>query len=425
VNTETDNPQADGITRRRRKAPQRRVPTVINQPERKRFLFGLGGELNHREREAAKERIAFFFGIGLAVIVAAILGWGIIHDAVIQPYQTSQANAKPVAKIGSYTVSTGYFKRFVHFQSVQLQNTITQLQQQESQLTGNKKAAAQLAQVQSQLSVEQNALTTLPQDSLTQLINGQTALQRAKQAGVTVKKSEVDKAMLAVERSTGGKDYYQQFLKQGQLSDAELRQLVTSQLAEQKVQAKLSKTINPTTTKVRASHILVKSKSLAEKLLKEAEHGANFAALAKKYSTDKASAKLGGDLGYFAQHTMVAPFDAAAFSMKVGQIRLVHSTFGYHVIKVTGRERVKMTSTELTNAKQSVYSTWLAKQQAIIGVQKYIKTADLPGQNEIPTPSTATNPLQSLPQTQPQAPPVQVKPGKSTKTTKPKSTTKP
>jgi foldase protein PrsA len=407
VNPQTDNPQIENVARRRRKAPQRRVPTVINKPERKKFLFGLGGELNHREREAAKERIAFFGGITLAVVVAAILGWGILHDAVIKPYQESQANAKPVAKIGNYVVTTGYFKRFVHFQAIQIQNTITQLQQQESQLQGPKNTA-QLQQVQSQLSLEQSRLSTLPQDSLTQLIGSQTALQTYKSAGVKLKKAEVDKAMLAVQKSTGGKDFYKQFLQQGQISDSELRQLVTAQLVQQKIQDKLKKSVNPHTTKVRASHILVKKKSLAEKLLAKAKHGANFAALARKYSTDTASAKKGGDLGYFAPHTMVAPFDKAAFSMKVGQIRLVHSTFGYHIIKVTGRERVKMTGADLANAQQNAYSVWLQKQEAKIGVQKYIKASDLPGKDEIPTP-VATAPVV------PQAPvPIQATPGKST-----------
>jgi foldase protein PrsA len=401
VNVPSEGAQPGGSGRRRRRAaPVRRVPTVINEPERRRVLFGLGGELNHREREAMKERIALFGGIALAVIVAAVLGFGILHDAVIVPYQQSQANAKPVAKIGSFTLTTGYFKRYVHFNSTQLQQQITQGQQEEAQLTGAKNAA-QLSQVQQQVAVYQSQLQTLPQDSLTQVINGQTVLQRYAAAGVKVTPAEVNKQLQQVEKSTGGKDLFKQFLATSELSQAELTQLIKVQILENKLQTKLGATVKTTETKVRASHILVKKKSLAETLLTKAKNGANFAALAKKYSTDTGSAKKGGDLGYFAKSAMVAPFAKEAFSLKVGQIGLAHSQFGWHVIKVTGRKVAKMSSTELSNAKSSAYTTWLQQQQAIIGVQKYIKTADLPGKDEIPT----VNPLTNVQPTVPVIPP--------------------
>ncbi len=416
MSTQSDEAQSDGISRRKRRAPQRRVPTVINEPERRPFLFGLGGELNHREREMMKERVALFGGIALAVIVAAILGWGLLWDNVITPIQQSQANSKPVAKIGSYTISTGYFKRFVHFQSLQLQSNISTLQQQEAQLTGAKNAA-QLSLVQQQISQAQSQLQSLTSGSLTELLDAQTALQRYHAAGVTLKPSEVSKAMTDVKKSQGGKDYFNKFLSDSELSYGELQQIVTAQILQTKIQTAVGKTVNRFTTKVRASHILVKSKTLAQQLLAKAQHGANFAALAQKYSIDKASAKVGGDLGYFAPHTMVAPFDKAAFSMKVGEIRLVHSQYGWHIIKVTGREKAKVTGSALTQEQQTAYGTWLQKQQAVLGVQKFIKAADLPGQNEIPT----VNPL-----TQATSPAVVTTPvAVSTVGAKPKATAKP
>ena len=69
---------------------------------------------------------------------------------------------------------------------------------------------------------------------------------------------------------------------------------------------------------MRASHILFKTdgkddaavKAQAEKVLKEAKSGADFAALAKKYSEDEATAKNGGDLDYFGRGRMVPEFDA-------------------------------------------------------------------------------------------------------------------
>jgi peptidyl-prolyl cis-trans isomerase C len=110
--------------------------------------------------------------------------------------------------------------------------------------------------------------------------------------------------------------------------------------------------------KVRASHILaavldenrkpksdeekIKAKQKIEEVQKELKKpGADFAELANKYS-DCPSKNRGGDLNFFKREGMVAPFSAAAFSMKVGQISdVVETKFGYHIIKVTERKEAQ------------------------------------------------------------------------------------
>lgn len=91
---------------------------------------------------------------------------------------------------------------------------------------------------------------------------------------------------------------------------------------------------------VRASHILVTDKTLADNLLAQVKAGGDFAALAQANSTDPGSKDKGGDLGYFGRGAMVAPFDAAAFSNDGLVPDLVQSQFGYHIIKVTGSKSV-------------------------------------------------------------------------------------
>jgi peptidyl-prolyl cis-trans isomerase D len=82
----------------------------------------------------------------------------------------------------------------------------------------------------------------------------------------------------------------------------------------------------------------------AEQVLKEAKEGKDFAKLAQTYSEDTASAKKGGDLGFFARGVMVKPFEEAAFALSPGQISdLVRTPFGFHIIKV---EEVKEERTQ-------------------------------------------------------------------------------
>ncbi len=89
---------------------------------------------------------------------------------------------------------------------------------------------------------------------------------------------------------------------------------------------------------IRASHILFDEgqKKLAEQVLKRAQNGEDFAALAKQYSTCPTGPK-GGDLGFFKHGQMVPAFDAVAFATPKGQINpaLVQTRFGWHIIKVS------------------------------------------------------------------------------------------
>jgi len=99
---------------------------------------------------------------------------------------------------------------------------------------------------------------------------------------------------------------------------------------------------------VNASHILLKvedpskdaaAKSRAEEVLKQVNAGGDFAELARKYSEDTGSAQQGGNLGSFPRGRMVSEFDNAAFALKPGEVSgLVKTQFGYHIIKVLGRE---------------------------------------------------------------------------------------
>lgn len=100
-------------------------------------------------------------------------------------------------------------------------------------------------------------------------------------------------------------------------------------------------------TEVQASHILIcyfgakgctderardEARTLAYDVQTQAT-AANFAELAKQYSTDPGSASSGGDLGWVKQGQMVAPFESALFALRDGRISdVVETEFGYHIV---------------------------------------------------------------------------------------------
>jgi peptidyl-prolyl cis-trans isomerase C len=108
-------------------------------------------------------------------------------------------------------------------------------------------------------------------------------------------------------------------------------------------QAKAYYDANPdrySTTTIKARHILVKDESKASELHAQlTENPQQFADLAKANSVDTASARKGGDLGFFGRGRMVPEFEAAAFAMKTpGQIsEIVKTPYGYHIIQLEER----------------------------------------------------------------------------------------
>jgi parvulin-like peptidyl-prolyl isomerase len=90
-------------------------------------------------------------------------------------------------------------------------------------------------------------------------------------------------------------------------------------------------------SKIRASHILCKTKPEAQEIIERLKSGAEFEEIAKSGSLCP-SGKRGGDLGFFGKGMMVREFEKEAYSLKKGEttIEPVKTEFGWHVIKRTG-----------------------------------------------------------------------------------------
>ncbi len=102
---------------------------------------------------------------------------------------------------------------------------------------------------------------------------------------------------------------------------------------------------------VRVSHILVRKKSEAKKILNELLEGGSFEKLAQKYSIDSITAPKGGDLGYISPGEMIPAFEEAIFALeKKGDIGpIIETQFGYHLVKLTDTKKLENKTPEEIN----------------------------------------------------------------------------
>jgi peptidyl-prolyl cis-trans isomerase D len=98
-------------------------------------------------------------------------------------------------------------------------------------------------------------------------------------------------------------------------------------------------------TNYRAAHILIKPEgdtdadtatamAEANKILNRVKSGEDFAELAKEFGTDGTKDK-GGDLGWWEEGGMVPAFQKGVNSMQKGDLKVVKSRFGAHIISMT------------------------------------------------------------------------------------------
>lgn len=145
--------------------------------------------------------------------------------------------------------------------------------------------------------------------------------------------------------------------------------------------------------KISVSHILIchrgsqgcrsqftrqEAKGLAENIQKIATPE-NFSQLAERYSSDRAGAANGGDLGEITRGSAVPAFEKAAFSLDAGEISgVVETDFGFHIIYVKSKQKAR--SVKFEEARESIKND-LEKRRITLGLFRYsqqlLKDADI------------------------------------------------
>jgi peptidyl-prolyl cis-trans isomerase C len=178
-------------------------------------------------------------------------------------------------------------------------------------------------------------------------------------------------------------------IKRSVFMEKKLNEKVTEQRLRQAYDAYVEK--QGAKRETRARHILVDDKKTAGEIISKLENGAEFAKLAKEYSTGPSSGR-GGDLGYFTKNDMVKSFSEAAFNVEPGKYTKepVKTKFGWHVIKVEDRRkkepasfeeiRSKLASQERREALNAMLKKWRddAKIKTMIDTETNIQKGNVP-----------------------------------------------
>ena len=98
----------------------------------------------------------------------------------------------------------------------------------------------------------------------------------------------------------------------------------------------------------KASHILLKTKTQAQKIIAKLEENDNFSTLAKESSTDESSKDNGGDLGWFEKRDMLEIIYDEVSKLKKGEFTKspIQTQFGWHVIKLNDTREAPLPSFE-------------------------------------------------------------------------------
>lgn len=203
------------------------------------------------------------------------------------------------------------------------------------------------------------------------LIDEQLQMQEAKRLDITVPKEEIDKAMEVIARDNHIPGDMRGFIKGKGGSPEALEEQIRAGLSWNKVVQRELRSrvevgddeIESAIARIRANagkqEFLVSEiflavdnakdedqiKQVADNLVQQIKHGANFAAVARQFSQSTGAAS-GGDIGWIQQGQLPAELNSALQDMQTGSVAgPVRSANGYHILALREKRTVSLDGT--------------------------------------------------------------------------------
>ena len=189
--------------------------------------------------------------------------------------------------------------------------------------------------------------------ALSRLINALVLEEAAERNDLTVSDGEVDAQVEQFAEQAGGRETLEQQAAQSGIAPEDLVPFVRSIVLDQRLGDELTADLDVPRAdlqalydesiaqydRVRSRHILVADEATARRVLAEVQADrSRFAELAAELSTDTSNKDTGGDLGLAGRGQFVPEFENAIFGAEEGEVVLVQTQFGWHVVEVLDRQ---------------------------------------------------------------------------------------
>jgi parvulin-like peptidyl-prolyl isomerase len=389
------------------KASGYRRQTAVHVEERRDgtpLIFGWGKHLSRREKLRIQKRIAIGVAAAFITLAIAVLVFGVLWQNVFLPNEA-------IVTVDGHGIPQSLYRKVTFYLAQDDINRLRALQNQQAQLqketqSKNSKvvnsAEAALVRVDNQISQVQASLTSgqLGQTAINDLVDDQLiqeGMTRLEQQGIqsdlytatwahlpftgsghrvsaatfAITNADIQKKLDAFKKAFPAGQSYSQFLQQSHLSDSDMWQVMMILVRRDKMQAFLAGLVQPIEKAVHVARITLATSGEAQaaryELLKE---GANFAALAKKESTDVNTKNKGGDMGWIAAGEMdTAPLDRWAFAAQPGQLSpVINDNGAYDVARLLGvNDSYHLNPLTVATLKTNALQRWLDEQRAILG----------------------------------------------------------
>jgi len=200
--------------------------------------------------------------------------------------------------------------------------------------------------------------------------------QAAAEAGIAVSDAEVDAYMQEIIAENEGEEQLRAKLAERGETYEDAWQKVRKELIVAAMTQRISESVPTIAEQVHARHILVDTQQEAERIKAQLQAGADFATLAREFSLDTSTREHGGDLIFFPRGILMAPeVEEAAFALQPGQIEVVTSPLGYHVVQVIERDLARPVSPEnMRFLQDQAVQEWIGELWVQAAIQRFIET---------------------------------------------------
>lgn len=240
--------------------------------------------------------------------------------------------------------------------------------------------------------ITKNDLYTEMKDTVGEQALQQMVIEKVLDAKYDVSDETVNKQFEEQKEQFG--DNFDQYLAQQGQTEESLKKILRFNLLTDAALAdgievtdeELEKRAEMMNTELNARHVLVADEETALEVKKKLEaDGADFAAIAKEYSTEPAAETSGGDLGWFGYGGMVEEFQNGAYALELNTISdPVQSGHGFHIIEVTDKRDIEddKVTIEDESVRQSIALEKVDPSTIVEKIAALLKEADVKVKDE-------------------------------------------